>query len=153
MDIFSKHVEEFLRNAREQGVGAEVLEVENLLRKYRVHEIYKKYAISRSTSFILPHWEKKDKCFVFRLPLPYVSGLKKEIMERILEKHNLTLNYECYVPEDDTEPLEEYFYFEIRVPPTNLEKGIRDGINLHEKIVKEIDNVVNKLLDLCLESG
>ena len=74
-------------------------------------------------------------------------------MERILEKYNLTLNYECYVPEDDTEPLEEYFYFEIRVSPTNLEKGIKDGVDLHEKIMKEIDSVVNKLLNLCLESG
>jgi len=33
MDIFSKYVEEFLRNAREKGAEAEVLEVENLLKE------------------------------------------------------------------------------------------------------------------------
>ncbi|MDI6798468.1 MAG: hypothetical protein QMD12_00490 [Candidatus Aenigmarchaeota archaeon] len=97
------------------------------------------------------HWFKEEEKIKVHILLPFGGCSDRwgsRIVKKILEIHGLKLNYYSYTPEDMSEPLEEYYYFEVTAPKENLEAEIEKARKVKEEIERRIRELENKLLDL-----
>jgi len=131
-----------------ESADEQVIAMDKLLE--RIEEIEEISAITSKYGVV--RWFKGGNNVRVRTALSLDSDrLRLKIAEKILESNGLALDYYSYTPEDMSEPLEAYYYFELIVPREKLEEDLKEAERIKEDIEAGIKKVENRLLDLVFE--
>lgn len=88
-----------------------------------------------------------------QLSVPGISDqVSLSVAQKMAEKYGVKLGNYCYIPEDMSEPLEEYDYFGLTVKKIGeIESGIKSLVDTKSEFKRRMDKLHKKLIDTAME--